>query len=101
MISSMKLTGVVVRTTTPAYLYTQAANYGQLFLDRDAIKYWGLTFGVSGNTLITALQDTRKLVVTRSAVQASFTEKKTINTRLAPNVSLFAAQRLPTCMSMP
>jgi hypothetical protein len=67
--SSMKIDGVVTRTTTPAYLYTQASNFGQLFVDRDGLKILSASYGVTGDTPVGAIQPTRKLVVTRSLVQ--------------------------------
>ncbi len=67
--SSMKINGVVTRTTTPAYLYTQASNYSQIFVDRDGLKIWTASYGVTGTTPLGAIQTDRKLVVTRSLVQ--------------------------------
>ena len=67
--NTMKINGVFSRTGTPAYLYTQASNFSQLFVDRDGIKIWSASYGVTGPTPLGAIQADRKIVVTRSRVQ--------------------------------
>jgi outer membrane receptor protein involved in Fe transport len=66
--SSMKINGVVTRTTTPAYLY-DLQGYAQFFIDRDGVKLLSAAYGVTGDTPLGARQLDRKLVVTRSLVQ--------------------------------
>lgn len=65
--SSLKLNGVVTRTTPPPYTYVPTANYGVQYVDREGITYWGQTFGATGGTSpFGALQATRRVVVTTS-----------------------------------
>ncbi|MBI5768935.1 MAG: TonB-dependent receptor [Verrucomicrobia bacterium] len=64
--------GTFLRTGSPAYLFTPAANYNQLFIDRNGVERITQTFGVSGNSPGSTAQstgtNTRKLVVTRALV---------------------------------
>lgn len=66
--NTMKLNGVFVRTGTPAYLYTQANNFGQVFVDRDGINLWSASYGTAAATPTGAIQADRKIVVTRARV---------------------------------
>ncbi len=66
--NTMKLNGAFSRTGTPAYLYTQANNFSQVFVDRDGIKLWSASYGTAAPTPTGAIQADRKLVVTRARV---------------------------------
>jgi hypothetical protein len=68
--SSLKLNGVVTRTTSPGYTYAPTANYGVQYVDRGGIAYWGQYFGATGGlSPFGALQATRKVIVTTSLFQ--------------------------------
>ncbi len=71
--SSLKLNGVVTRTTSPGYTYAPTANYGVQYVDQGGISYWGMVFGVPngispyGDAPRVAngrLQSNRKVIVT-------------------------------------
>jgi outer membrane receptor protein involved in Fe transport len=66
--NTLKRDGVVIGTSTPATLFTPAGNYGQVFVDRDGIRHWSGSYGVSGATPLVGNQTNRKLVVTRARV---------------------------------
>ena len=65
---TMKINGVFARTGTPAYLFTQAGNISQLFVDRGGIGYWSASYGVADTTPLGAILSNRKIVVTRARV---------------------------------
>lgn len=68
--SSLKLNGVVTRTSSPGYSYAPTSNYGVQYVDRDGITYWGQIFGAAGGTSpFGALQASRKVIVTTSEFQ--------------------------------
>lgn len=65
---TMKINGVFSRNGTPAYLFTQAGNIGQVFVDRSGIGYWSASYGTADLTPLGAIQANRKIVVTRARV---------------------------------